>query len=198
MDFRGPDVIVFFAVTAAMVPFICWTIWLMYRSYATSSGLRGGKAVGTFIAALVVAEILSSLAISSLARSPYGSFFTAPQTAPKSDAERNAISAAQAWLKMIDDRDYSGSWREAARFFKSAVTMESWVGSMKQYREPAGNVISRKVLDIRTEVPPGVPAGNYVLMQFLTDFTNKHAAVETVTFTQEADGQWRAAGYYIK
>jgi len=198
MDFRGPDVIVFFAVTAAMVPFTCCTIWLMYRSYATSFGLRGGKAVGTFIAALLVAEILSSLAISSLARSPYGGFVTASQTSPKSDAERNAISAAQAWLKMIDDRDYSGSWREAARPFKSAVTMESWDGSMKQYREPAGNVISRKVLDIRTELPPGAPAGNYVMMQFLTDFTKKHAAVETVTFAQEADGQWRAVGYYIK
>jgi Protein of unknown function (DUF4019) len=35
-------------------------------------------------------------------------------------------------------------------------------------------------------------------MQFATRFENKQAAVETVTFMQEKDGQWKAAGYYIK
>jgi len=45
---------------------------------------------------------------------------------------------------------------------------------------------------------PGAPDGQYVLMQFETSFTNKKSAVETITFMLEKDGQWRAAGYFIK
>jgi len=37
-----------------------------------------------------------------------------------------------------------------------------------------------------------------VVMQFDTSFSNKKSAVETVTFVQEKDGKWKAAGYYIK
>jgi hypothetical protein len=35
-------------------------------------------------------------------------------------------------------------------------------------------------------------------MQFDTRFEHKQAAVETVTFLQEKQGEWKAAGYYIK
>ena len=194
----GPDAIVFLAVTAAMVPIIVWVVWLMYRSYETSSGLKGGKAVATFIAAILVAEILSRLAISALAASLdgriAGNLGTVTEAQPKSDAEQAALPAAKDWLKMIDARDYSGSWNQAARAFQAAVTVKGWGDSLKKYREPAGDVVLRKLLNIRGEVPPG----NYVIMQFQTDFTKKHSAVETVTFVDEKDGPWKAAGYFIK
>jgi hypothetical protein len=45
---------------------------------------------------------------------------------------------------------------------------------------------------------PGAPDGDYVVMQFDTRFEHKQAAVETVTFLQEKQGGWKAAGYYIK
>jgi ribosomal protein S17E len=35
-------------------------------------------------------------------------------------------------------------------------------------------------------------------MQFETSFEAKKTTIETVTFMQGKDGQWRAAGYYIK
>jgi hypothetical protein len=35
-------------------------------------------------------------------------------------------------------------------------------------------------------------------MQFNASFANKKSATETVTFMLEKDGQWRAAGYFIK
>jgi hypothetical protein len=44
---------------------------------------------------------------------------------------------------------------------------------------------------------PGAPDGDYVVMQFDTRLANKHAAVETVTFLQEKQDAWKAAGYYI-
>ena len=39
-------------------------------------------------------------------------------------------------------------------------------------------------------------AGNCVIMQFQTDFTKRRSVIETVTFVQEKDEQWRAVGYY--
>jgi hypothetical protein len=45
---------------------------------------------------------------------------------------------------------------------------------------------------------PGAPDGQYVVVQFDTVFADKPSAVETVTFMLENDGQWRAAGYFIK
>jgi hypothetical protein len=36
------------------------------------------------------------------------------------------------------------------------------------------------------------------VVQFDTVFADKPSAVETVTFMLENDGQWRAAGYFIK
>ena len=53
------DVIIFIAVTVVVLLMICWFIALAYRSYSISCNIRGGKAIGTFIAAILIAEILS-------------------------------------------------------------------------------------------------------------------------------------------
>jgi len=38
--------------------------------------------------------------------------------------EKAAISAAKAWLTLVDDGKYFESWDEAAQYFKNAVTKE--------------------------------------------------------------------------
>jgi serine/threonine-protein kinase len=113
--------------------------------------------------------------------------------------ETMAVAAAQAWLSTIDGGEYSRSWKEAAEFFRSAVTEESWVGSMKTFRKPLGHAISRTLKSAQpTKSLPGAPDGDYVVMQFHASFSGKKAAVETVTFTQETDGTWKASGYFLK
>jgi hypothetical protein len=37
-----------------------------------------------------------------------------------------------------------------------------------------------------------------VIAQFTSSFDNLQSARETVTFEKQADGSWRAAGYFIK
>jgi hypothetical protein len=61
--FNTPDAIVFFAAISAMLLFLCWMIALMYKSYSVSCNVKGGKAIGTFIAGLLLAEILSKIAV---------------------------------------------------------------------------------------------------------------------------------------
>jgi len=54
----------FFALVLIVV--ICMSIWmvvLMYRAYSVSCNIKGIKAVGSFIAGLIIAEVLSKLSI---------------------------------------------------------------------------------------------------------------------------------------
>jgi len=114
-------------------------------------------------------------------------------------AEKAATSAAQTWLAAIDHGDYAQSWQNAAAFFQNAVTGEQWKTSMETFRKPLGDLVSRKLKSANaTAELPGAPAGQYVVMQFETSFTNKKSAIETVTFMLEKDGQWKSCGYFIK
>jgi hypothetical protein len=114
-------------------------------------------------------------------------------------AEKAATAAARTWLAAIDEGAYAQTWTNAATGFKSAVTSEKWTDSMQRYRKPLGSLISRTVKSAKEMSSlPGAPDGDYVVMQFESSFAEKKSAIETVTFLLEKDGQWRAAGYYIK
>jgi hypothetical protein len=110
-----------------------------------------------------------------------------------------ADAAAQKWLALIDAGNYSETWKEASAIFRGAVTEPGWENSMNTFRQPLGDLVSRKLKSAQhmTEMP-GAPDGQYVVMQFETSFANKKSAIETVTFMLEKDGQWKSAGYFIK
>jgi hypothetical protein len=44
---------------------------------------------------------------------------------------------------------------------------------------------------------PGVPDRDYVVLQFHCKFAHKANATETVTLMMQ-DGDWKAAGYFIR
>ena len=44
---------------------------------------------------------------------------------------------------------------------------------------------------------PGAPDGEYVVLQYESEFQRKKYAIETVTPMLD-DGQWRVSGYYIR
>jgi hypothetical protein len=114
-------------------------------------------------------------------------------------AEKAAGAVAPAWLAQIDGGKYAASWKDASAYFRAAVTEKGWSEALNSSRKPLGKLLSRKLAKAQSASSlPGAPDGNYVVMQFNTSFTNKKEAVETVTFMQEKDGKWRAAGYYIK
>jgi hypothetical protein len=56
-----------FAIIVVLVVII-WVVALMYRGFALSCRVQGGRAIGTFIGCLVAGEILSKLAIVGLMR----------------------------------------------------------------------------------------------------------------------------------
>jgi hypothetical protein len=110
-----------------------------------------------------------------------------------------AITAAQSWLKLIDTGKVSESWKQSSAIFQGMVTETKWQEQMDTYRKPLGDVVSRKLNSAEALThAPGAPDGHYVTMIFETSFTAKNDVVETVSFYLEPDGQWRAAGYFIK
>jgi len=114
-------------------------------------------------------------------------------------AQKAAITAAGAWLSLVDEGNYAESWNQAAGFFKNAVTKEQWLNSMKAFRVPLGNTVVRKLKSKQyTKTLPGAPDGEYVVIQYETTFEKKQSAIETVTPMLDKDGKWRVSGYYIK
>jgi hypothetical protein len=53
------DVVIFVATTLVAILMTIWFVVLAYKSYSVSCNIKGGKAIGTFIAGLLIAEILS-------------------------------------------------------------------------------------------------------------------------------------------
>jgi hypothetical protein len=117
----------------------------------------------------------------------------------KEVAEKAAITASSAWLSLVDEGNYIGSWNQAAGLFRAAVTKDQWRQSLKAFRLPLGKVVVRKLISKQyTKTLPGAPDGEYVVIQYETKFEKKQSAIETITPMLDQDGKWRISGYYIK
>ena len=76
--------------TLICIPFIIWTIALMYNAYAVSCHLKGVRAIVSFIGALIVAEIASKLIFIFLLS---GLFFNSPTSTGICSVENPAVVA---------------------------------------------------------------------------------------------------------
>lgn len=60
------DIVLMLIMTGVILVSIVWAVALMYRAYAVSCDTSGAKAIVSFIIALIVAEVLSKLAVYAL------------------------------------------------------------------------------------------------------------------------------------
>jgi hypothetical protein len=110
-----------------------------------------------------------------------------------------AQKSADSWLALVDKGDYAATYEQASSTFKAAIAKDKWVDTLKTVRSPLGKLVSRKLQDARyTRQLPGVPDGEYVLVQYQTSFENKQESAETVVMQLEKDGAWKPSGYFIK
>lgn len=119
--------------------------------------------------------------------------------AQNTDDVNQAEAATGQWLALTDAADYAASWQQASALFKTAITQPTWESAIKQVRAPLGALKSRKVKAAQyARSLPGAPDGEYVVIQYESEFEHKAAAIETVTPMKEKDGSWRVTGYYVK
>jgi hypothetical protein len=57
------DIVAFVAFALITLLVTCWFVALSYRSFSVSCNVKGGKAIGFFVAGILIAEIFSKIAI---------------------------------------------------------------------------------------------------------------------------------------
>ncbi|UTY56045.1 DUF4019 domain-containing protein [Massilia sp. erpn] len=137
-------------------------------------------------------KALSSLILSAAC------LFSAAAGAANAPEVDDAQKAAQSWLAVADPGNYASTWDGAAKLFQHGVSKEEWVKALSSLRPGLGQVNSRKLKSGQySKSLPGLPDGDYVIVQYDTEFEKRAKSIETVTLLREADGAWRVAGYFI-
>ena len=118
---------------------------------------------------------------------------------PADEKEKAATDAATQWLALVDSRQYAESWVQAASFFRGKMSKEQWKNTLDSARAPLGKVESRHLTSATyTTKIPNAPAGEYVVLQYQTNFEQVPGMIETVTPMLEKDGKWKVSGYFVK
>jgi hypothetical protein len=118
----------------------------------------------------------------ALAQSP-----SAPTAAQPGPDDR-----AKQWLTLVDDGNYADSARQMG-----AQAKKPSAAALPALRSPLGAVSSRNLKDVTlTRTSPGMPAGQYAVVRYDTNFAHKGGAVETVTLAM-TKGAWAVVGYKI-
>jgi Protein of unknown function (DUF4019) len=113
--------------------------------------------------------------------------------------EDAAQAVADSWLKLLDKGQYEASWEQAAKPLQAAIGKDEWTKGCGGARQPLGKLVSRKLKSRRyTKQIPGVPDGQYVVIQYDSVFEQKASAVETVTPMVDSDGAWHVSGYFVR
>jgi hypothetical protein len=117
----------------------------------------------------------------------------------KEVAEQAAVIAVENWLALIDNDSKIESWNQTSSLFKATVSAEQWKSSLEAAQVPIGKTVSRKLKSKQyAEELPGAPDGEYVVIEYETSFERKKNGTETITLMKDTDGEWRAAGYFVK
>ncbi|NBP11143.1 MAG: DUF4019 domain-containing protein [Betaproteobacteria bacterium] len=109
-----------------------------------------------------------------------------------------AISAAERFLRAMDQRDYGAAWDQSASHFKASVAKDRWVNLAGAAREPLGAISARRLgLSRATKDLPKGPAGDYIIIDFETDFAIE-PITEMVVIYRENTNEWRCIGYFVR
>lgn len=163
------------------------------------------RSSGYGIAWLTGGMLIMSLLIAALALSMMAGTDRAGPPSPRDaattlqkPAETKAASIARAWLELVDTGQWESSWNAAGTLFQTNLPTAQWTATIQSVRQPLGLVSSRVLQSaVETKTLPGVPDGDYQVLQFKTRFATKPEAIETVILAREQAG-WRVAGYFIR
>ncbi len=112
---------------------------------------------------------------------------------PSLAAPAECLSGMRLWLSLIDTGGYAQSWENAAPYFRRMMPREEWVTRLESIRQPLGKLLDRKMISEKSRL-----AGQWREVKFEASFEGLPAAIETVTFGRQSNGEWLAVGYLIR
>ena len=116
----------------------------------------------------------------------------------QSDQAQIPVAIADHWLALLDSGKYNQSWGEAAPLLQTQVRAGQWRRLLRSVRDSLGEMQKRRFDKAKEDFQlPGVPAGDYVVVQFETSFSEKPDAIETVTLAKDQKQTWRLLDYYV-
>ena len=109
-----------------------------------------------------------------------------------------ALQVAKTYLDDIDNGHYVESWKKGDPIFQKTISNKEWAIALQKARTPLGTVTSRVLKDEKpAKDPAGLPAGNYMVVEYTTSFTNAPSSGELLTLHQGADGKWKVLTYKV-
>ena len=120
------------------------------------------------------------------------------KTPSKQISEKSLFAAAE-FLLLVDTEEYAKSWEVTSGTLKKMLTQEAWNERITKIRTFLGPVIERTRYDVSyTDSASDVPAGEYVIMTFISRFELRERVTETITLLLADNGQWQVVGYFLK
>ena len=102
-----------------------------------------------------------------------------------------ARTAAESWLKLVDNGDTGAAWRASSANVRKDTSQFFWGSIINVSRAALGELKSRK-LKATSEKENGQLAFEYD-----SKFKSDSTVTETVTTVHEKDGSWRVSGYTV-
>ncbi|STQ90804.1 DUF4019 domain-containing protein [Iodobacter fluviatilis] len=135
--------------------------------------------------------ILSVLLVLSISLSFAGS--------ARAESVAKAHEAAKSWLGLQDEGDYARSWEQLSDHLHETMSKRKWEEGAVSVRARLGKVVSRRFKSAEfTHTVPSLPEGDYLVLQYESQFENKIKAIETVVPFREKNDSWRVMAYFIK
>jgi hypothetical protein len=109
--------------------------------------------------------------------------------------EKAGQIAANAWLLLLDRKDWGTAWDASSSVFRENVPLAAWMDNVPRLRDPFGNFVERDAGEAVYKKTLGTRQGDFVTVFFNSKFAKNAAVTETVTTVRESDGRWRVTGY---
>ena len=120
-----------------------------------------------------------------------------PMTSGTAEQRAEAESSARAFIAMIDRGQYDETWDLAGSALRGQSSRFAWASTLRLARSAFSAPPTREIdgFGFTTRIDPGVPAGEYVLVQF-KEVAGQVTTTEKVVMQKE-QASWRIIGYFI-
>lgn len=117
---------------------------------------------------------------------------------PSELVTKHALAAASEFLYLVDTEEYAKSWEVASLTLQNMLSQAAWNEEIDRLRSFLGPIVERIQHDITyTDSADDVPAGEYVVMTFVSKFALSERVFEKLTLMLGEDDQWQVVGYFL-
>ncbi len=132
----------------------------------------------------ILKTIVSAVVTASL-------LFSATAMAQDTKDTAAARTAAESWLKLVDNGDTGAAWRASSANVRKDTNQFFWGSIINVSRATLGDLKSRKLKGSSDK------GNGQLAFEYDSKFKSDSKVTETVTTVHEKDGSWRVSGYNV-